>query len=304
MTNILITGSTGFIGNKFLGSLDKSKFSIRLLGRSKVSGHKNHICDFEKESIPQMAFDNVEIVVHLAGYAHSNKNSKEIEKKNMFLNYDVTKKIIEYSINANVKKFIYLSSVKSSEYNSNKEINSEEDVYEPKNSYGKSKMKAEMFLRKKCEKTNMKYIILKPALVYGPNVKGNLRAMKNAIALGYFPPPPAINNMRSMVHVDDVVNAIHLVMTKVEAHNETFIVTDNNAYSTRMIYESICYSINKKPTKLSIHKRFYEIFSILFPFMKNKIQKIINSEYYSSKKINTIGFEPKKNLNDFNISEY
>ena len=104
---------------KFLGSLDKSKFSIRLLGRSKVSGHKNHICDFEKESIPQMAFDNVEIVVHLAGYAHSNKNSKEIEKKNMFLNYDVTKKIIEYSINANVKKFIYLSSVKSSEYNSN-----------------------------------------------------------------------------------------------------------------------------------------------------------------------------------------
>ena len=71
-----------------------------------------------------------------------------------------------------------------------------------------------------------------------------------------------------------------------------------------MIYESICYSINKKPTKLSIHKVFYEIFSILFPFMKNKIQKIINSEYYSSKKINAIGFEPKKNLNDFNISEY
>ena len=75
-----------------------------------------------KRKYTQTAFDNVEIVVHLAGYAHSNKNSKKL-KKNMFLNYDVTKKIIEYSINANVKKFIYLSSVKSSEYNSNKEIN-------------------------------------------------------------------------------------------------------------------------------------------------------------------------------------
>ena len=70
--------------------------------------------------------------------------------------------------------------------------------------------------------------------------------------------------MRSMIHVDDVVNAIHLVMTKVEAHNETFIVTDNNAYSTRMIYGQYAIQLIKNQQNLVFIKYFTKFFLYYF----------------------------------------
>lgn len=69
-------------------------------------------------------------------------------------------------------------------------------------------------------------------LVYGPGVKGNLLHMINAIDKGRFPLVRDVHNKRSMVHVDDVVQALRLAVENPRANGEVYFVTDGRTYST------------------------------------------------------------------------
>jgi nucleoside-diphosphate-sugar epimerase len=70
--------------------------------------------------------------------------------------------------------------------------------------------------------------------------------MIRAVGRGIFPPIPDTGNTRSMVHIDDLVQALMLSMEKDEANGRVFIVTDGNTYSTRQIYEWICQALGRE----------------------------------------------------------
>ena len=72
----------------------------------------------------------------------------------------------------------------------------------------------------------MNISIVRPSLVYGPDVKGNLSMMMSWIDKGRFPPLPEIRNCRSMIHVDDLVRVLLLVAKDERANGEIFIATD------------------------------------------------------------------------------
>jgi UDP-glucose 4-epimerase len=59
--------------------------------------------------------------------------------------------------------------------------------------------------------SGMHVSIVRPSLVYGPRVKGNLRLMMAGIKKGWFPPLPETGNRRSKIHVDDLVRVILLL---------------------------------------------------------------------------------------------
>jgi nucleoside-diphosphate-sugar epimerase len=94
--------------------------------------------------------------------------------------------------------------------------------------------------------------ILRPALVYGPGVKGNLARMLSAVARGRMPPLPDSGKQRSMVALDNLVDAATLAMENDAAHGRTYIVCDEQPYSTRAIYQSMMHCVQRPLPAVSL----------------------------------------------------
>ena len=97
------------------------------------------------------------------------------------MNFDVTVRLANKASTSGVEKFVFVSSVKASGAPFLEKCMTESDQVEPKDEYGASKRKSELELIKISQKSNMKISIVRPSLVYGPNVKGNLNEMMFAI---------------------------------------------------------------------------------------------------------------------------
>jgi UDP-glucose 4-epimerase len=297
----LITGATGFIGEKLLRSLDGE---IKLLGRKKQFDYPTIICDLQSGKIPSHALNGVKIVFHLAGLAHDVSSSKKNWDSYYKLNVAATIQLANLAVKSGVEKFIFLSSVKAGGCSEFEICSNEEDQGEIKDIYGKTKREAELKLLEIGKESKMHVTIIRPSLVYGPSVKGNLRSMLSGIKAGWFPPLPEIGNKRSMIHVDDLVSAILLVADNERTNGEIYIATDGKTYSSRYIYDSMRIILKKRKISWSVPKLFFDIVSFVSPKMKNRLNKLFGNEFYSSAKLEKIGFNPMKSLEDMNETNY
>jgi nucleoside-diphosphate-sugar epimerase len=146
----------------------------------------------------------------------------------------------------------------------------------------------------------MRVSVIRPALVYGPNAKGNLELMWNAIKNKHFLPIPNVKNRRSMIHVDDLVDAIILISQNLIINREIFNATDGFLYSTREIYETMCDLQNMPASKWSVPKSVLEITAFIYPSLRLKVKKLIADECYSSEKLNSFGFKAQRTLREMN----
>ena len=146
----------------------------------------------------------------------------------------------------------------------------------------------------------MNVSIIRPALVYGPDMKGNLKLMLTGVKKGFFPPLPETGNIRSMIHVDDLVNAILLVSESERANGEIYIATDGESYSSRDIFNTMRDVEGKRPLKWSVPKFVFLLLALISPRIRYKIDKLLGDQCYSSKKLKSLGFVPKRKLKEMN----
>ena len=288
---------------RLIKKLESLGFELSVIARKPVPGIKTFIADFQDSLIPSDAFDGVDAIFHLAGYAHDLRAKPSMEKNYYRINVDSTVKLARLALKNNVKKFIFLSSVKACPFPQHGKCISEKDKGEPVGIYGKTKREAEKKLLH-LVKNHMHVSIIRSSLVYGPNLKGNLYLMFSGIKDGWFPPLPETGNRRSMIHVDDLVQAIMLVTNKNEANGQIYIATDGIPYSSREIYDSMRYVIGKPIITWSVPNFLFNLVSSLNKNMNNKVNKLLGDECYSSKKLQSIGFKPKKSLKDMNETSY
>ena len=300
---ILVTGATGFIGQALLQNLVTSGQDVRLLARHQVDGHEVVCCDFVTDIIPTEAVDSIDTIYHLAGYAHDLGDASKIEDLYRVVNVDATVRLAELAAGLGVQRFVFVSSVKAGGSAIAGQCMTEADQGEPEGVYGLTKREAELRLLEIGQQSGMHVSIVRPSLVYGAGVKGNLRAMISGIRRGWFPPLPDTSNRRSMIHVDDLVQTLLLVAKDEHANGEIFIVTDRQYYSTWMIYNSICEAVGRKTTRWSVPKGLFSAAAALgdyiswFPFDSYRYQKLLGDECYSSDKIRTLlGFESRHTL--------
>ena len=103
---VLMTGYSGFIGNKLIHYLSKKKYIIKILGRKKFYNYKFHKCDFLYEKIPQSICKDIDTVFHIAGIAHQKFKQKDkfkFEKKILKINLNATKELAQDAKKNNVK---------------------------------------------------------------------------------------------------------------------------------------------------------------------------------------------------------
>ena len=282
--SILLTGSTGYIGSRFLKKISETypKQEIRLIARRNVKGFKTFKCDFLNDAIPNDALNSVDTVYHIAGRAHDLDN-KKLENEYIKINTNSTINLANLAIAHNIKSFIFLSSVKASEDN---------DIY------GVSKRKAEIELLKIFNNSGIHHSILRPSLVYSSNLKGNLKLMFDGINAGWFPPLPETFNKRSMVHLDDLIDAMIFVRSNPKTNGKILTVTDGNAYSSREIYNVLCKMAKKNPPNWEVPIIFFKLISMLGKNFKFKIDKIFGNDFHSSKELERLGFKTKKTFLD------
>ena len=105
-----------------------------------------------------------------------------------------------------------------------------------------------MGLQKIAQKSSMDLVIIRPPLVYGPEVKGNFEKLIRLISLKVPLPLESINNRRSMVSVDNLVDLIAKCITAKNAENQVFMVSDDQDLSTPELIRMICLAkgINSK----------------------------------------------------------
>ena len=301
---LLLTGATGFIGNRLLNYLDRPENNIRLLSRKKDHTFLTYLCDFSKDSIPKKALDSVDSIFHLAGYAHDLRDASRSESLYQSINVNATIQLAKLAVKNNVKQFIFVSSVKAGGTPAAGQCMCEDDQGMPEGIYGKTKREAELELLRIGHESSMSVSIIRPSLVYGPNVKGNLQMMLSGIQKGWFPPLPKLNNRRSMIHVDDLARAILLISQKPYADGEIYIATDGINYSSREIYTTLCQTLGKPVPKWQVSKVFFDLISLLHPNLRYKINKLLGDECYSSKKLQSLGFTPKKSFSDIYNTDY
>ena len=301
MENILISGGTGFIGKRLINAVNGN---IKVLSRSQHLNYETVVCNLQSELIPEDALDSVDTVFHLAGFAHDLHDANKNESLYRKVNVDATIELAKLAVKSGVKKFIFVSSVKAGGSGNPGKCSGEIDQGIPEGIYGETKREAELKLLRIGKESGMHVAIIRPSLVYGPNVKGNLKLMLSGIRGGWFPPLPETGNKRSMIHVDDLVRAILLTADDDRANGEIFIATDGTPHSSREIYNAMCNVLSKPIPKWSIPKGLFNMVSLVNPRIKYKLNKLLGDECYSSAKLEALGFKAHKTLKDMNETDF
>ncbi|HAE40207.1 MAG TPA: NAD-dependent dehydratase [Candidatus Riflebacteria bacterium] len=305
--NYLVTGADGFIGSNLTRKLVEQHYTVTALLQSQSQGSccKTLTVDLvQDEKIDLAGVAPVDAIIHLAGKAHAVSEIGEGDEY-FALNTEGTRKLLEATRKIGVQRFVYFSSVKAMGEGS-WQTEDENTPCQPSGAYGQSKLDAEKLVLEGGYVPEP--VVIRPTMVYGQTDKGNLPRMIRMARKGLFPPLADNGNRRSMVHVEDIVQAAILAAARPEAIGQVYIVSDGQAYSTRKVYELILKALGRCvppfdcPTALlSLAARIGDVFGRLrgrrFIFDTDTFEKLFGSAYYSSAKIEReLGFRPQRTL--------
>ena len=125
----------------------------------------------------------------------------------------------------------------------------EEDLPSPQDAYAQSKCEAEVGLRQLAEQTGMAVVIIRPPLVYGLGVGANFKVMMTAVRRGWPLPLGRIDNRRSLVAIENLVDLMRVCMDHPAAANQTFLVSDGEDLSTTQLLRHLGVSLGR-PARL------------------------------------------------------
>jgi len=120
----------------------------------------------------------------------------------------------------------------------------EHDIPRPQEPYAISKLEAEEGLRNIAENTCMEVVIIRPPLVYGVGAPGNFRRLIQAVSNGVLLPLGSVNNQRSFVALDNLVDFIVTCIGHPGAANQTFLVADGEDLSTAELLRRIAEALD------------------------------------------------------------
>jgi nucleoside-diphosphate-sugar epimerase len=200
------------------------------------------------------ALDGVDAVVHLAAKVHDMKARGEASlEAYRAVNTAGTANLARQAAKAGVSRFVFLSSVK---VNGEEGRFTESDRAAPADPYAVSKHEAELELRRIANTTNMAAVIVRAPLVYGPGVGANFRMLMRSVASGVPLPLGAIDNKRSFVGLDNLVDFILTCVDHTSAPNETFFVSDGEDLSTPELVRRVARALERPSRLLPVPRPF------------------------------------------------
>jgi nucleoside-diphosphate-sugar epimerase len=242
---IALTGGTGFIGRYLVRELSQRGYRLRVLLRrpsvlppecaSAVVG------DLARPQNMAAALASADAVIHSAGVAHGMSGLPEDDHR--ALNTEATIGLARAAQRAGVRRFVFLSSIRAQSGPTAPDVLTEDSEPRPTDAYGRSKLAAEQGLAQ----LELDWIALRPVLVYGPGVKGNM-ARLIALARSPWPLPLAsLEARRSLLSLDNLVAAIVFLLANPAPLRRPLIVADPGALTIPEMIAAMRRGLGRRP---------------------------------------------------------
>lgn len=235
MKLVVITGANGFVGKNLLGKLSSANVQTRLLLRRTDAT----VAREDLFALPYGAPDELteklkgaSAIVHLGARAHVlNESAIDVLAEFRKANTVTSLQLANSAANAGVKRFVFVSSIGVNGNGSLIPFN-ETSPPNPAEPYAASKLEAEDGLRTIAMRTGMEVVIVRPPLVYGPNCPGNFLRLLDLVHKGLPLPFGAVNNLRSLIGVNNLADFLVHCVEHPAAANKTFLIADKPDIST------------------------------------------------------------------------
>lgn len=252
--SVLITGASGFVGKAVC--LYFLNHGFRVIG----CGQRKDI-ELQHDNFQYYAFDlrewghythlleQVNYVIHLAALAHQPAHVPE----NIFfeINTKCTQILATLCGQHKINRFIYLSSIKVNGERTHELPFCEQDIPTPLDNYSRSKWLAEQQVQEICNNLNVEWVIVRPPLIYGPDVKANFAHLIQLIDKKIPLPFKGFDNKRSFIAIDNLCDFLFSCLTNERANRQLFCISDDDDCSTNVLVEAL------QSVRLGSSKSFY-----------------------------------------------
>jgi len=247
---IALTGATGFIGRHLLKELPKRGYRVRVLLRRptmlppEASGAV--VGDLAAPRNMSNALAGVHAVIHSAGIAHGMSGLPEDDYR--AINTEATVGLARAAARAGARRFVFLSSIRAQSGPVAQQVLTEEHEPQPTDAYGRSKLDAERGLAE----VGLDWAALRPVLVYGPGVKGNMAALVKLAQLAVPLPLGGLSGRRSLLSVQNLVEAIDIVLRAEASLRRPFIVADPEPLTIPEMIAALREGLGRRPGLLPV----------------------------------------------------
>lgn len=290
--NILVTGANGFVGQALSTHISRNGHTPYGLLRRKQKNLKVKqfiVEDFLKHSDWESILKGMDAVIHTAGLAHVKGRP---DKDYYEINTEITKKLALECVKNGIKRFVYISSLAVYGISSSQDIVTLSTPLNPMTPYGHSKLLAEEFLQKMHNTGELEIVIMRPPLIYGADAPGNIDFLLKSIKRNLPLPFSRVNNLRSMVFIKNLTDALVLCASHVDASGHTFLISDDHDLSIKNLIQGLAKGMGK-----SANLFYFPQFLLKIPFKflgkSEYIEKITGSLQLDIGPIKkTLGWKP------------
>ncbi|MCQ4035391.1 NAD-dependent epimerase/dehydratase family protein [Kaistella montana] len=271
--NIIITGTTGFVGSNLSKYLEDMENIVEKLSLRNPDWILNK---------------NADVVIHLAGKAHDTANASS-EDEYFKINRDLTIQLFDEFLNSEIRDFIYFSSVKATADTLEGDLD-ENHHSNPQTPYGKSKLEAENYLLSKDLSENKRLFIIRPCMIHGPGNKGNLNLLYKVVEKGIPWPLADFENNRSFLSIDNLNFLIERIVSDQNMASGIYNFADDKALSTNELVKIIANTSGKKERLLKIPQHLISFVAKIGDYLKlplnsERLKKLTENYIVSNQKI-------------------
>jgi nucleoside-diphosphate-sugar epimerase len=300
---VLVTGASGFVGAALCPALARAGHRVRRALRRAEPGSGD---DTVTVADIGLAFDwssvltGIDTIVHLAGRAHVMRESGSLaDPYGAYRQTNVvgTEALARAAVAAGVRRLVFASSIKVNGESTASRPFRESDPPAPEDDYGRSKREAEERLRAIASESGLEVVIVRPPLVYGPGVKGNIARLIQIIDRGIPLPLGAIDNRRSLIGLTNLTHALRLCVEHEAAAGETFLVADDEGVSTPALIRAIANALRRPARLLRVPTRILEAAAGITG--SGALARLIGSLEVDSRRIRErLGWRPAVSMQD------
>lgn len=299
---ILVTGASGFVGKALVSDLCQRGYPVRAAVRSRT-GYESllqlpfpnlslvTIGEMDENTVWTEALESVDTLIHCAARAHVLKDSQE-NPGALFqkINHQATLHLAREAAYQGVKRFVFLSSIQVLGNTSQALPFSNQSPLNPQSPYAQSKADAETALL--AMKSPMEIVIIRPPLVYGHGVKGNLARLIQLIKKGLPLPLGAVTNRRQFIGINNLTDFICRCAIDPKAANQTFVVADTETLTTTQLIRTLARAIGIKPRLIPVPQKVLNFVFLLTGQSRLSEQLLANMEIDSGHAERLLGWKP------------
>lgn len=257
--SVLVTGAGGFVGLRLCARLAAAGYTVKAAARRDSAAlaaitpaaHILRVGDIGPGTDWQAALAGVDMIVHLAARAHVMRDrASDPLAEYRRVNVAGSERLARAAAAAGVSRLIYMSSIKVNGESTVDAPFCESDAPAPLDAYGRSKWEAEQALSRIAAETGLAVTVLRPPLIYGPAVKGNLARLIGWIERGLPLPFASIVNRRSLIYLENLIDATLAVMRH-PAPGRLYLVSDAHDLSTPQLIHALARGLDKTPRLLA-----------------------------------------------------